>query len=80
MDSTCFCDKARHAIRVHGQWKLDKMVVVNQMVKLYFKQDNETLAHVIFDSARAIEFEEGKFYILNGWQKIESRHNTIYFE
>ena len=56
------------------------MVVVNQMVKLYFKQDNETLIHVIFDSARAIEFEEGKFYILNGWQKIESRHNTIYFE
>ena len=80
MESNCLCDKGRHAVRIHGEWCLNKIVVISQMVKLYFKQENETLVHVIFDSTRANDFKEGQLYNLNGWQKIESRHNTVYFE
>ena len=41
---SCFCDKARTVLRVRGWWSnSDKIVVVNQTVKLYFKRNNEAL-------------------------------------
>jgi len=79
MDESCSCNITDAAVRIEGFWTLKKIATVNMMSKLYFKQDSETLGLVFYDTSKIAQCEEEKLYNLVGWQKIPSRHNTVYF-
>jgi hypothetical protein len=75
----CRCDKeGADAVRIEGEWKLNKLDRKDTFTRVHFSQEERRLVYVDFHNRPApIEFREGLTYNLVGWQKIENRHNVL---
>ena len=74
------CEGCNHeeARRITGKWTLTKILKRDRRARLYFKQGEEILCHVMFDNEKDFEkCVKDSEYELLGWQKVSSRHNTV---
>ena len=78
-DVACRCDSESSAAnRIKGSWKVSKLDRKDTFTRVRFSQDDQKLVHVNFHNRPdAIEYREGLFCILTGWQKVENRHNVL---
>jgi hypothetical protein len=68
------------ARRINGHWTLTKIIKLEKRTRLYFKQGDQSLCYVMFNTEDGADrFVEKSDYELLGWQKSSSRHNTITF-